>query len=273
MRIFHNSPKFAHRFLRATATLAISAGCLGAYVIVTAGPAAAWSGPSKIISSAPLDWCPGTAQVCQDNERVTTLGAGTLVTMQCWIDDRYEPGFAYPRWFYVHAGSAYGFVKAELVSNQNPNTPNCANVPAVAAILWGTSTDQFHQLKPTAQDRALAAQLWGITNWTLGGTTNGWSGNCVIFAGLAWHAAGVAIKTGPTAARIATEYRLADTLNPPPGALVFWGGSFGHVAVSLGNGQVVGTQGFNVLEETVRQTIAAVTSSSGYPYLGWVAIP
>ena len=190
--------------------------------------------------------------------------------MVCWIDARYEPGFQYPRWFYVQAGSDTGFVKAELVTNQNPNSPACAKNPTVEASLWTTGSDQYGQKEPTQTDRNLAKELWGITNWTLGGTTNGWSGNCVIFAGLAWYSAGGHIKTGATATVIASKYHLASKqVVPPRGALVFWGGSVGHVAVSIGNGQVVGTQGYNVLEPTAKYTISSVTSAS-YPYLGWV---
>lgn len=243
-----------------------------AYLTVSAGTAYAWTGPSRIVSAAPLDWCPGSASVCQDSQRITTLGPNTAVTMACWIDARYEPGFQYPRWFYVQAGSATGFVKAELVKNQNPNSPACTSNPAVEASLWTTGVDQFGQTEPTSADRNLAKQLCGITNWTLGGTTNGWSGNCVIFAGLAWYSAGAYIKTGATASIIAGKYHLTDNSAPPRGALVFWGGSVGHVAVSVGNGQVVGTRGYSTLEPTAKYKISSVTSAA-YPYLGWVAIP
>lgn len=239
---------------------------------VSAGAAYAWTGPSRIVTAAPLDWCPGSASVCQDSQRITTLAANTAVTMVCWIDARYESGFQYPRWFYVQAGSATGFVKAELVTNQDPNSPACSQNPAVEASLWTTGVDQYGQTEPTQADRNLVDQLWGITNWTLGGTTNGWSGNCVLFAGLAWYSAGANIKTGPTASYIAAEYHLTNNPVPPRGALVFWGGGVGHVAVSIGNGQVIGTQGYSTLEPTAKYTISSVTSAA-YPYLGWVAFP
>src|SRR5437762_3005661 len=52
-----------------------------------ASPASAWTGPSRIISthSAPLDWCPGNAAICQDSRHLTILAPSTAVTMVCWI--------------------------------------------------------------------------------------------------------------------------------------------------------------------------------------------
>jgi hypothetical protein len=264
--------KCSRNLVRVGTGLLVSVIGAAAYLTVSTGTAYAWTGPSRIVSAAPLDWCPGNASVCQDSQRVTTLKANTTVTMVCWIDARHEPGFQYPRWFYVQAGSVTGFVKAELVANQNPHSPACTGNSAVEASLWTTGPDQFGQEEPTQADRNLAKELWGITNWTLGGTSNGWAGNCVIFAGLAWYSAGAHIKTGATASVIAREYRLTDNLTPPIGALVFWGGSVGHVAVSIGNGQVVGTQGYSTLEPTAKYKISSVTSEA-YPYLGWVAFP
>jgi exopolysaccharide biosynthesis protein len=54
---------------------------------------------------------------------------------------------------------------------------------------------------------------------------------------------------------------------PPRGALVFWtaGGNDGHVAISVGNGQVVGTQGWSYQRLPVFRT--SYTYFSGY--LGW----
>lgn len=250
----------------------------GATATVASATPAAWTGPSRIVSTgAPLDWCPSASSICQDSHRYETLKGSTAVTMMCWIDSRTEPGFQYPRWFYVKAGSATGFVKAELVTNQNPSTPECTNTakePGVAASLWTTAPAQYAKTEPSAAIRGLADKLWNV-DWTGGGTSNGWSGNCVIFADLAWYEAGVPLaKIGTGNASVLwKKYSLTHNDSPPIGALVFWGGSVGHVAVSIGNGAVVGTQGYSTLEPTTLQSISSITSTSGYPYEGWVAIP
>ena len=250
----------------------------GATATVASAMPAAWTGPSRIVSTgAPLDWCPSASSICQDSHRYETLKGSTAVTMMCWIHSRTEPGFQYPRWFYVKAGSATGFVKAELVTNQNPSTPECTNTakePGVAASLWTTAPGQYAKTEPSAAIRGLADKLWNV-DWTGGGTSNGWSGNCVIFADLAWYEAGVPLaKIGTGNASVLwKKYSLTHNDSPPIGALVFWGGSVGHVAVSIGNGAVVGTQGYSTLEPTTLQSISSITSTSGYPYEGWVAIP
>ncbi len=58
--------------------------------------------------------------------------------------------------------------------------------------------------------------------------------------------------------------------NPPAGALVFWGGNAGHVALSVGNGQVVSTD-YPRSGITSLTTIDSITNSWGKSYLGWSA--
>jgi hypothetical protein len=66
--------------------------------------------------------------------------------------------------------------------------------------------------------------------------------------------------------------RIHADASPPAGALVFYGGSngAGHVAVSIGNGQEIGTYGFVGQTYPIRQY--PVTGFLTNPYLGW-AIP
>jgi len=75
-----------------------------------------------------------------------------------------------------------------------------------------------------------------------------WSGDCSSYAALAWHdGADVNIYFG-NAAQMYQHYRGMPGFHtggvPPRGALVFWQFStLGHVMVSLGDGEVAGTQG------------------------------
>lgn len=66
---------------------------------------------------------------------------------------------------------------------------------------------------------------------------------------------------------IPSQYKHTDG-NPPAGALAFWGGGLGHVAISDGNGYVFSTdqpsQG-----EVGHVPLSAITQGWGKPYLGW----
>lgn len=62
--------------------------------------------------------------------------------------------------------------------------------------------------------------------------------------------------------------RIHTDTNPPAGALVFYaGGSYGHVAVSIGGGQEIGTYGFYGQRLPVRQY--PVVGFLHNQYLGW----
>lgn len=62
--------------------------------------------------------------------------------------------------------------------------------------------------------------------------------------------------------------RIHDDANPPAGALVYYAsGAFGHVAVSIGNGQAVGTLGVAGQSLAVQQHPVLGFLSS--PHLGW----
>jgi len=275
----------AHDRVWAVAGLAALALMLGLIVPTVASSgarasASTWTGPARIVSSqgAHLDWCPGNASICQDNLRVTVLPPNTAVTMVCWLDARTPSGFSTPRWFYVKSGSAQGFVKAELVTNQQPLRPWCwdnASQPdrAVAASLEATGTSEIYQTQPTAADQYNAAKQYGFHDW---GTPPDWSGDCVMFVALSWWRAGKLMHTVSsypyTAAHIATTYALNPGTNPPRGAAVFWGGGAGHVAISLGNGMMVTTQGTDgQFQPTTNKWLSQM--GAGMTYLGWTPTP
>ena len=70
---------------------------------------------------------------------------------------------------------------------------------------------------------------------------------------------------GPAQRRPAADRR------QPPGALVFWTGgtSYGHVAVSIGGGQVIGTLSYNGQRRPVSQYSIGYISG----FLGWARAP
>lgn len=94
-----------------------------------------------------------------------------------------------------------------------------------------------------------------------------WSGWCELFVETAFATSG---RYGSAAAnysaRSAAGQIHTDT-NPPAGALVFYSwGSYGHVALSIGNDQIVSTQGSGSTALPVKQLGVL---DMGLPYLGW----
>lgn len=56
--------------------------------------------------------------------------------------------------------------------------------------------------------------------------------------------------------------------NPPAGALVFWGGGAGHVAISTGGGNVISTD-YPRSGMVSKTSISSITNGWGKSYLGW----
>ena len=102
-----------------------------------------------------------------------------------------------------------------------------------------------------------------------------WSGWCEQFAE---QAEGFQFSYGSALADYQAELnagRIHTDTSPPVGALVFYGGGkgAGHVAVSIGNGQEIGTLGYVGDHYPVSQyAVAGTPQLSGNPYLGW-ALP
>lgn len=96
-----------------------------------------------------------------------------------------------------------------------------------------------------------------------------WSGWCEQFAE---QAEGFQFRYGSALADYQAELnagRIHTDTNPPVGALVFYGGAngSGHVAVSIGNGQEIGTYGYVGQTYPIQQY--PVTGFLSNPYLGW----
>lgn len=64
------------------------------------------------------------------------------------------------------------------------------------------------------------------------------------------------------------QYKHPNDGNPPAGALVFWGGGAGHVAISDGNGYVFSTDQPSA-GNVGHVPLSAITQGWGKQYLGW----
>lgn len=126
---------------------------------------------------------------------------------------------------------------------------------------------------PTAACPAISTRESRAVDWAksqIGQTHSGsrqWSGWCELFVENAYGTSG---RYGSAATNYTARKNVGqintDT-NPPAGALVFYSwGSYGHVGISIGGGQVVSTQGDGSKALPVRQH--GVTGM-GLPYLGW----
>jgi cell wall-associated NlpC family hydrolase len=129
----------------------------------------------------------------------------------------------------------------------------------------------------TARIKPERAQAWALTE--LGSPKPSWSdqlqapwsGYCEAFVEIAYgtrHLYGTALadySAQKAAGRIHTD------TEPPAGALVFYGGgSTGHVALSVGGGQVITTWGFEGQHYPVVETQVRAFSN---PYYGWADAP
>lgn len=126
----------------------------------------------------------------------------------------------------------------------------------------------------TRETRAVdfARSQLGVSNTNL--TPDGmWSGWCELLAEQAY---GTRSRYGSALADYNAQRaagRIHTDTNPPAGALVFYQwGTYGHVGISLGGGQVISTKGFST-PEPVRQHAVVGIGSTGLPYLGWSYAP
>lgn len=146
------------------------------------------------------------------------------------------------------------------------------------SLIWnGATTMPLSALTPPRQQRAANWAVaeknspdptWSDESWSP------WSGQCEFFVEVAYG------TRGRFSSAIAHYYwqrnagRIHTDTNPPAGAIVFYGGGggYGHVGISLGNGQMVSTQGFWGQRLPIWQLgITALQSTN--PYLGWAYAP
>lgn len=150
--------------------------------------------------------------------------------------------------------SAAVALAVELVVPAAPPTP-AAPIPAKAAraLAWAK-----HEL--TSPDPSWSDQLRGP-----------WSGYCEAFVEIAYNTRYHYASASLDYAAQRLSGRIHTDANPPAGALVYYGGlPHGHVALSVGGGQVISTWGLAGQRYPLRQTAVRAFTN---PYLGWAEAP
>jgi len=213
--------------------------------VVAASTAHAAVRPYVKTSSADLFWCTSWQALCA-NTKITTVAGGTPFDLVCWRDDRdpFNPS-GRSRWFYAFLDNGQeGYLWSAQVAGDTDIAPrpNCNTINWINVSDWAIGRIGLTQWR--------SIQLDGPMPWSSGENPNNyWSGWCLGFASNAWQVAGGGGLLGGANAndawnRYAAQGRVDTAHRPPRGAMVFWNvGQYGHVAISIGNWRVVGTQG------------------------------
>jgi cell wall-associated NlpC family hydrolase len=157
---------------------------------------------------------------------------------------------------------------------------------AFSILFGGLAAFSLAVASPALADAASTAVSWADSQ--IGNTTGPggvvWNGACLQFVADAWSNAGISIGSSSTALTYwganpkgylehsASTY----SVTPPAGALMFWGttqwSTDGHVAISLGNGNVVSTPAYpyGSNPNAVFTFSLSQRPASTYNYLGWM---
>lgn len=168
------------------------------------------------------------------------IASGSAVRMVCWVDDSWSTErYRSNRWFYVVGPNAKrGFVHSSRIVNQ-VGVGHCNHSRYIAPARWAAM--HVGDLKPRNVKEKLS------NSFTY------WSGWCQVFAQAAhtygynnspYYGYGSAKTTFYAYKRHGKVSTNFDHNRMPIGALVYWTtGDYGHVAVYVGNGFVIGTRG------------------------------
>lgn len=199
--------------------------------------------PAPAAAASPRMAAAGTLRDCVEDINVcgwhTRIAAGTTLKMSCWEDGRTATGrYSSNRWFYVTTPSKQrGFVHSSWVENQT-TVGRCSSHVGVRAAAW--AAEQRGRRSPRPSE---AAQV-GIDDGR-------WQGWCKGFAAMSHEAFGRNV-VGGDAWDTWQHFRSAGvartSVDPDKiaiGSLVFYDVArpYGHVAVYVGNGYVMSTQG------------------------------
>lgn len=221
--------------------------------------------PVVVGPSADLFWCTKDGNSFCTQTKIVTVSGGTPVTMFCWRDDRRPFGPASsPRWFYVWLDNGIeGYIYGDQVGNQS-TVRNCSNYGITLATDWALARLGTTGPAPTPTGR--------------------WSGYCATFAYKAWEPYGNSLTINSPFNAITWYGQYSTTGNrpgvngrsrPPRGALVWFAasavnGNEGHVALSIGNWQMITTQGMSLDAKPIAvKGILDYEAASGSRYLGW----
>lgn len=220
------------------------------------------------------------------------LAAGTYSVTGASLTVRTGPGTGYQAIATVHRGDAFT-LQCQYQGGTNvggnatwDRVAFASGLTGVIADYW-TTTPSFNNYAPGTGDcnapppgPSVTAQMRQAANWAISEKNSpdptwsdhfrhAWSGWCEQFAE---QAEGFTFTFGSAAAHYnwqSAHGRIHTDANPPVGAVVFYGGGggYGHVAISIGGGQEIGTYGFVGQRLAVRQY--PVVGFLGNPYLGW----
>jgi hypothetical protein len=235
---------------------------IGSVMISTAPASAATVRGNISTSSADIFWCTSASQSLCTGTTVTSVAGGTPVNLVCWRDDRSPFPNSSPRWFYAYLDNGIeGWLWAPQVGGQS-TTPWCNNINWIKVADF--AINHLGQVSASSSE----ASQFSSADWAPG-PYGEWSGDCAKFVYLAWNKA---TATG-NAVDIYNYYNARGMVHrypsrPPRGALVFWNlTSLGHVAISNGNWQAIGTQGVDGQGMQIAQY--PVLDSRASAYLGW----
>ncbi|CAO5151396.1 SH3b domain-containing protein [Frankia sp. AiPs1] len=254
-----------------TAVLASAAATL----VLAASPALAYTSPTYHVLNTRVGLTVRVNATDPNAQVVRTLPDGTGWTADCAVRAR-AVGNGNPVWHHI-TSPVVGYLADYWTDTPGAGGPNQQFLPGeptcgAAQPTPPTATSTSTSTAATPQMRLAVA--WALAEKNSPDPTwsdhyhHAWSGWCEQFveqaenftfrfptalADFAWQRDHGRLHTGGT---------------PPAGALVFYGGgSAGHVAVSIGGGQAVGTYGFVGQRLAVRQypVVGFLTN----PYLGW----
>jgi len=240
-------------------------GFLTIPAVVSSSAAFAGVRPTVTYPSADMFWCTTDGNAFCTQTKITTVAGGTAMTMFCYKDDRRPFGpQSSNRWFYVWLDNGVeGYMWAPQVANQATVKP-CSAYGITLATDWALARLNTTGPAPTP--------------------TGGWSGYCATFVYDAWEPYGnsITIKSPYDAITWYGQYGapgnhpgVAGRSRPPRGALVWFAASSvngyeGHVGLSIGNWQMVSTQGMTGAKLPITtRSILSYESTSGSRYLGW----
>jgi hypothetical protein len=254
----------------AVTTLVTLAGITALSPVPSAG-AAVSSYPSTV-TSGPVYWCTSIQPLCGwPGAPLTTITRPTPATMVCFEKDQGK------LWFYVLMNSGQeGYVWTGDVTGQT-KVNDCSTINWLNASNWAIARAGNGALNGTGERYSTAGDGPDQPVGTA------WSGACLAFVGDAWAPwGGIGAPTGPSSLpNYVFDYYYNNPQRPdlkqyvhiggrpPRGAMVFWGTNPWHVAISVGNWQVVGTQG-NVPQVL---PIAEYNVNSVSNYTGWIMPP
>lgn len=220
--------------------------------------------------TADLFWCASTQDLCA-YDTVAHVPKGVPVSVVCWRDDRQPFPNSSSKWFYVFLDNGQeGFLWEPQVANQPLNTPSCDAVNWINVADWAIGRIGLRQWRSRQADGPFAPRRAG----------HYWSGWPLAFASDAWKAAGGdGLPAGGSADAVWNSYvrqgrAVTNGSRPPRGAMIFWStGGHGHVAISLGNWQAVGTVGDQSRADPVRRYSVDPGDRSIGILRGWVMPP